>query len=140
MTSFKKVLKVISLSASAIYIGLIFIFAAISTNIPKAISENDKLTHMIEFGVLMILLLITFEIWEAKDKLLLALIGLLFFTITSEVLQIFILNRTFSAYDMVADLIGGFIGFLLFSGVKIIWVKKQNKKHKKQTLFKLAKS
>ena len=79
-----------------------------TTTISIPIVENswDKLNHLFAFFILYILLNYGYKIFTLLGK-----IGiLLIFAIQIEIVQAFIPNRYFSLLDIVADIVGIFIG------------------------------
>ncbi|MEM4638008.1 MAG: VanZ family protein [Candidatus Woesearchaeota archaeon] len=88
--------------------------------IPKnigMINNNDKLIHFIEFFILTILVLKTFQAYNIKRFYFYGIIFLVFFVFLSESIQAFLPYRSFSFYDIVADLLGIIIGFGVFKWI-----------------------
>jgi len=120
MNVLKKSLRYASLILSAIYLSVVFIMATTS-KVPGFVAHQDKLLHGLEFTFFVILILLTLKLWNVKDEYFLAAILLIFLTLSTEFSQLFVFNRSFSALDMIADLIGGIIGFITFFIAKIIF-------------------
>lgn len=88
--------------------------------IPKnldVLSNNDKLIHFAEFFVLSILALKTFQLFKFKYYYALGILFCLIFVVLSESLQSLIPSRSFSYYDMIADLLGIIIGIGVFKWI-----------------------
>ena len=109
------------LAASALYVIAMFILAVIPypTNIVSL--SADKSMHFLEFFVLSMLLLSTLTLHRVRDRFLLALIIIVFLALASEVVQLFVLDRTFSVFDMIADLSGAAASFVLFYLGGVLW-------------------
>ena len=122
MTKYRRALQIILPIIVLMYVGAM-IYVATSTNLPgiSSFKDFDKVIHMVEFFILIILLLFTFAVYDRRDARLLALATSLVFIVVSEVLQIPILNRTFSVADIMADLVGVALGFALVYVVDKQW-------------------
>lgn len=81
------------------------------------INNNDKLIHFIEFFILTILVLKTFQAYNVKRFYFYGLIFLVFFVFLSESIQAFLPYRSFSYYDIAADLLGIIIGVGVFKWI-----------------------
>lgn len=110
--------KYLILSILLIYI-IIMLFGFIIF-IPKnatLLNNNDKFIHFIEFFILTILSLKTFQLFKFKHYYLLSIILISIFTVISESIQYFIPYRSFSYYDMIADVVGIIFGLGVFKWI-----------------------
>ncbi|MGA1933013.1 VanZ family protein [Arcobacter sp. YIC-464] len=87
---------------------VIFYLATTSSEIDTIKNSWDKLNHIIAFFTLYILLDFSYKNISFLKKILL----LLCIAFSIEIIQYFIPNRQFSFYDIFADIIGMFLGFL----------------------------
>lgn len=78
------------------------------------LAPYDKEIHAIEFFLFTLILLLTLFLFKTKDYYLLAMGIVLALTLASELIQLPIVNRSFSVMDMMADLSGGLVGMLFF--------------------------
>jgi VanZ family protein len=88
--------------------------------IPKnlsVLSNNDKLIHFAEFFVLTVLALKTFQLFKFKHHYILGALFCVFFIVLSESLQSLVPYRSFSYYDMLADVIGIIVGIGVFKWI-----------------------
>lgn len=115
-------LKIILPIILLLYVGGM-LFIATSKTLPEntGLSQYDKIIHAIEFFILIILLLCTFAVYDYGDHRLLAFATSLVCVVVSEIIQIPILNRSFSVLDITADLVGISLGFLLVYGLDTKW-------------------
>ncbi len=95
------------------YVSVITILYLATTTLEiKAVSNSwDKLNHFVAFFTLYVLLSFSYENLKIELKVLI----LTLFGFMIEVIQYFIPNREFSLFDVFADIVGIFIGVLLFS-------------------------
>jgi VanZ family protein len=93
---------------------IILIIGAVITIPSGVVSGNDKLFHFLEFFGLSIILLETLQMYNFKHYYIIGAIFVLLFVPFSEYIQTFTSIRTYSYYDMLADLSGIIVGFTLF--------------------------
>lgn len=107
-----------------LYASCIFYFA-INPN-PQAILPgyddliDDKLIHGLEFFALALLVLITFDVSENK-KYVAAAAFLAIIILLSEYFQLFVPQRSFSWYDILADAVGSAAGFFIWISARRLW-------------------
>lgn len=95
-----------------VYAGLIFYFSSLSLIPPVIIKiiPETLIWHMIEYAIFSVLLFRalanTNNIILKNNTALLAIIIATLYGITDETHQLFVPGRSFSYYDMIADLIG----------------------------------
>lgn len=106
---------------SALYIIALFILAVVPFSSVSFDLPSDKWLHFIEFFLLGLLLLITFLLFKVPDLYLLTCVAVLFLTLASEFVQIFVLDRTFSVHDMVVDIGGAAAAFVVFYLGRVVW-------------------
>ena len=98
--------KAIIWALVAVYIVLI-IFASSYTGLSKQfISANDKILHFIEFFILSLILFLAFKASGAKYPYVLAILIAISLGILTELIQIYVPGRSFSIYDIIADILG----------------------------------
>jgi len=106
--------KIILTVISAIYLIILFIGAfAVNLGTSDSVPGSDKGLHFIGFLILTLLLIFTFKGYTKKRVYLKSLIVAIIIGIIIEVAQLFIPARTFSWYDIVADLGGIFLAMVL---------------------------
>ncbi|MEA1986357.1 MAG: VanZ family protein [Candidatus Marinimicrobia bacterium] len=109
-----------------IYVMLIFYVSSIAGNhLPKfKILSFDKIIHCcvyFVFGILIFLAINEKGKYHNKQILFLTIIIGLLYGISDEIHQLFVLNRSASVYDVIADFIGVIIGsFLVFQICKYL--------------------
>lgn len=94
------------------YVAAMF-YLALTPAVPGGFpSYTDKLVHLGEFFVLTLIVLKASEIYRFKNySLVLAVIVLV--AILTETAQLFTAYRTFSFLDLIADVIGIMLGFIV---------------------------
>ena len=101
-----------------IYMILIFILSSIPGRYigMKGFTLIDKWVHMIEYSILGVLILLTLKnrIINNKIRIISAVALSTFYGITDEIHQLFVPNRSFDYFDILADFIGSCAGVLLF--------------------------
>lgn len=98
-----------------VYIIVMIIGAIITTpGDIKAVNNNDKLLHFMEFYVLSIILLKTLQVYDFKHHYIIGVVVALLFIPVSELIQMLTPSRSFSYYDMLADLLGVIAGLVAF--------------------------
>ena len=75
---------------------------------------NDKILHFFEFLVFAMILFTTLHYFNVKKLILKGLTISFGVILISEVVQLLSVTRSFSVYDMVADLIGVFLAMVIF--------------------------
>jgi VanZ family protein len=105
--------KLVFTIISAIYVIILFLGATFIKLGDFSTPGSDKGLHFIGFFILTILLIFTFKNYTAKRVYLKSLIVAIIIGIIIEIIQLFIPTRTFSWYDLVADLGGIFLGMVL---------------------------
>lgn len=108
-----------------IVLGLLILYIVVMMigfliTVPKnleVINNNDKLIHFAEFFVLSILALKTFQLFKFKHYYIIGIIFCLVFVVLSESLQSLVPSRSFSYYDMLADLLGIIVGLGVFKWI-----------------------
>jgi len=100
------------LSIYSFYICIIAIeYLATTTQTIEVIEHSwDKANHFVAFMVLYILLSFGYKYLSLIKKILI----LLTFAVQIEIVQYFIPGRDFSFLDIIADMVGLFIGWILF--------------------------
>ena len=95
------------------------IFGALTPNpsIIPLFSGNSEYFHFFGFMVLTIMIFKTFELYSIKHEILIPIVTLISFSVLSEVAQIFISTRHFSYKDIIINLSGCLIGYLVYSGI-----------------------
>ena len=104
------------------YVGGV-ILIAVSSQLPgmARLSSFDKLIHAVEFFFLSVLVLVTLAVYGFDDYLLIGFVAVLILIVITEIIQIPIVNRSFSVDDIIADLLGASIGFAVVYGVDKRW-------------------
>lgn len=74
---------------------------------------NDKILHFTEFFILMLILLKALSHYNFKRHYIPALLIATGFAVFTEVIQIWISYRSFSVYDLVADMAGILLALVL---------------------------
>lgn len=103
-----------------IWILLVLIATLIPGNkLPKnpnwaTLLQPDKLVHLVIFGVLNFLLLSNLKIRNRKKVILCFVIGIVLAGGTEILQGILPIKRSMNIYDMIANIIGLFLGFLLW--------------------------
>ncbi len=122
MKKYKRALRIILPVFLILYLGALF-YLATSTSLPdlSSLKQFDKIIHFIEFFVLIILLLFTFAVYGFDDYRILSLAVAFIIIVASEVIQLPIVSRSFSELDIVADLTGVFLGYIILYGVDFKW-------------------
>jgi len=107
--------KIILTIVSVVYLIILLIgaFAANLGSTPDSVPGFDKGLHFIGFFILTLLLIFTFKNYTGKRVYLKSLVIAIIVGIIIEVAQLFIPARTFSWYDLAADLGGIFLGMVL---------------------------
>lgn len=101
-----------------IYIIVMMVgFLIVVPNNLDVINDNDKLIHFAEFFVLSILALKTFQLFRFKHHYIIGVLFCLVFVVLSESLQSLIPSRSFSYYDMLADVLGIIVGIGVFKWI-----------------------
>lgn len=107
------------------YFGFIYLLSSIhQDNLPKfTIYGIDKVIHIFEFAIYSFLVGVALEAFNYKNyrlkKIIIAFIFTALFAAFDELHQYFVLGRSASVYDFIADLIGGIIGLFLFQKFNI---------------------
>ena len=84
------------------------------TSLPEG---TDKVIHAVEFFVLTIILLKLLSFYDIKNKVLIISIIAIIIAIASELIQIPIVERDFSFFDLIADTVG-IAGALIWKSLK----------------------
>jgi VanZ family protein len=106
--------KIVLTVISVIYLIILLIGAfAVNLGSEESSPGSDKGLHFMGFLVLILLLIFTLKDYTQKRVYLKSLIAAIITGIIIEVVQLFIPARTFSWYDIVADLGGIFLGMVL---------------------------
>jgi len=107
--------KVIMTTLLILYTIGIFVIAIIpNLSGVQGLANHDKLIHATEYFIFTLLILATFAVDEISNYYAVALIVILTLIILSETVQIPIIERTFDVRDMIADLSGVALGYILF--------------------------
>ncbi len=94
---------------------LIFISAIITIPGNKSyLMGFDKLIHFIEFFIFSYFLILFLSIKKSSLKIEFFIMINVLLALATETTQLFLITRTFSINDMIADLSGAFFGFLVF--------------------------
>ena len=107
------------------YSGLIYIVSSHSLDhLPKlTILGWDKVIHMTEYFIYSLLTGIALEAFDDSDvklnKILLAFIITAMFGASDEIHQYFVMGRSCSLFDWIADLLGATIGLFVFQKLNI---------------------
>lgn len=115
---FKSNKKYIALALLIVYI-LVMMFGFFIT-VPKnldVVNNNDKLIHFVEFFVLVIISLKVFQMFNVKHYYIFGVLLCLVFVVLSESLQSLIPSRSFSYYDILADVLGIISGMVVFKWI-----------------------
>lgn len=117
-----KSLKIIMTTSLVLYaVAMIVIATLPSLGGFESLGDADKIIHAVEFFIFTILLLSTLALDEVKDFYVISIIIVLLVVLISEIVQIPIIGRTFSIKDMIADLAGVALGYIVFAGVRAEW-------------------
>jgi len=110
--------KIVMSIVFLLYISLLFIGATISvpSNL-SIVSNNDKLLHFSEFFFLSILLFLVLQSYKTRNIYMKGVVLGVLFILLSEGVQILTQTRTFSFYDMIADILGFTIGIGVFKWI-----------------------
>lgn len=107
-------LRHLSIAILVLYVLVIILFAVLPGNTLGDITQtNDKLLHFFEFFVFTTILLTTLHYFDTKKMYLKALTISFGVVLVSEIVQLFTPLRTFSVYDIIADLVGVGLAMLL---------------------------
>jgi hypothetical protein len=85
--------------------------------IMATLGEYDKIVHALEFFFLTILLLNTFTQYRTKGAYIIALVCAFALAFGSEYVQRFVPGRSYSYFDILADLSGIIVGTLVYWGI-----------------------
>jgi VanZ family protein len=97
----------------AAYIMLLIIGAVIT--LPSGgLPANDKILHFLEFMVLAIIIVKTFEVYGAKNHYILTFLFSCLVAILSEAAQLSTLSRSFSILDLAANTAGIIVGMIFY--------------------------
>ncbi len=106
---------------SPVFLYALFIFLFSSRPVPSGIPEIfflDKLLHIIEYAVLGLLLIRSFENsrfpQSFKARSILSVLIAAAYGLSDEIHQHFVPSREASIYDLLADAIGAFLGVLAY--------------------------
>jgi len=114
--SYNKKHIVLGLLILYIIVMMIGFLATMPKNI-VVVNNNDKIIHFAEFFVLSMLALKTFQLFKFKHYYVLSILFCLVFVILSESFQLLIPSRSFSYYDMLADILGITVGIGVFKWI-----------------------
>ncbi len=87
----------------------------------ETVSNNDKLFHALEFFIFVCLLLSTLLSYGSRDAYLISFIAVLLLVLVTEIGQLFILTRSATIADGIADASGAAVGFILVYLVNWRW-------------------
>jgi len=97
----------------AAYIILLIIGAVIT--VPSgSLPTNDKLLHFLEFFILAIIIVKTFEAYDARNHYILAFLFSVLVAVLSEAAQLSTISRSFSILDLAADGAGIVLGMITY--------------------------
>ena len=88
------------------------------------LNDKDKFMHFIQYFLLVILALFSFEITLSIKNFILVCIFIMISSGLSESIQIYLSLRDSSCLDWFYDVIGGIFGFITFLGINKICCKK----------------
>jgi VanZ family protein len=116
----------IGLTCILIVYALIMMIGSIIPNpeVVPVFSGNTKYFHFFGFIVLAAIVFKTFELYKFRYKKTLSSIVLMLFIVLTEVLQLAVSTRHFSYKDMLIDLAGCIIGFLIYKASSWIYYKR----------------
>jgi VanZ family protein len=102
-----------------VYAGIIFYFSSLPRPLPEiGLPCFDKILHICEYAVFGLLSARAFKNSSRKALIenfkIFAILVTLAYGISDEFHQVFIAERQFSVFDMIADGIGGIIGTLFY--------------------------
>ena len=114
-----------------LYSGMIFYVSSLpNVRVPGGLSFLDKILHIIEyipFGFLMVRALIhTNVIWTKKNAFYLAVVFSLFYGITDEIHQLFVVGRNATLGDVMVEAVGGGVGTLIYLLLRNLRIKELN--------------
>ena len=114
----KKSEVILAWAPVGLYALLIFFFSALpGQNIPRPFAGADKLYHLLEYGLLALLLM---RAWARMGRysriqaLLATIFVVMLYALMDEFHQFFVPGRYASLLDWVADLAGGVLGGVLY--------------------------
>lgn len=105
--------KIFSISLIVYFIAIIVLAILPGVVESGALIASDKVWHFAEFFIFGILLLLTSFFFELHDKYLTCFVIAMFAILVSEIVQIPVAGRTFSVKDMIADMAGIGLSFLI---------------------------
>jgi len=120
MTKDKGILKknIIMLFAFIVYTILIIVANTITIDNELIQKEGvDKIMHFTQFFIFALILLALLNSFKVKHLFLIALLLGLSFSIIFELIQLGIYHRTFSYYDMIANILGLIIGIGIYKWI-----------------------
>lgn len=74
-----------------------------------------KLAHFTEFSILGVLAYISINDFSLKKSLMLSIVFSIFYAISDEIHQLFVINRSCSIYDMLLDSLGAITGIIMIN-------------------------
>jgi len=104
-----------------VYVVVLMIGAVIT--IPKGVvtGNTDKYMHFLEFFGLSLIIVKTLQVFRAKLPYIMGFVVSCIIGLLSEIVQLATITRTFSVYDLLADLIGIIVGLVFFRLVVSKW-------------------
>jgi len=97
------------------YMGVIFFLSSqpepLGISLPNGL---DKVVHLIEYAVLAVIVLLSCKASGVKHYEIVSVIWASIYGLIDEVHQFYVPGRTASAGDLVADIIGAFLGVFLY--------------------------
>jgi VanZ family protein len=113
--------KTVFLFILIVYVIILIIGALITIPDNSGAGNNDKLMHFIEFFGLSLIIVKTLQLYNVKFNYLLTFFISCFLALISEAVQLATINRTFSIYDLLFDIIGIITGLIIFKLVVSKW-------------------
>jgi VanZ family protein len=83
----------------------------------EPVASKDKLLHFTEFLAFSLILFNVLQVFKVKKIYVSGLMTCVVFIVLSEVVQMFVPNRTFSYLDMLADFAGVIVGTAVFTWI-----------------------